>query len=448
MASVTKTPSTSSAPSGGFLERMKKREQEKSVVAKKRSQNALFTTGPRPFAEGASGKIYEARHPTIPGRLIMKVSRDSLGDDELRREALFLRALQPYIPYVPKIHDCFDLPSGRKALVADQVAPSNMVSFMEGSTVSPGAMHAKWREIISVAFQSQRLLAILRRPGIEIVHGDIKLPNMFYVSRTGIWTLIDFGIAEKLDSKKSVRLIQTLDVRAPEVAASFPHDCSADTWSMGCVLAKLATRRGVVELSRHDPEPTQIQRYWEQVTDLIGDPPDDLLKVGRATYEQMRKISSKGPQKSCASDLRERSRKEWPESLWPETDLLADLAARMLTYKDRISSAEALSHPLFNNYQYFEIEHREGEGELYIHRNTGLSGDEPVFAEEEPLLKVDLRTHPSRTHHMLPRAANNWYALTMCSPEGEEWSRKRYEIPAAAHVALSKSGFRVGLLRV
>lgn len=80
-----------------------------------------------------------------------------------------------------------------------------------------------------------RGIAFLHSHGI--MHRDLKLSNLLLTSETGL-KIADFGLAVKLASpdEEHVTVCGTPNYIAPEVAASQPHGCAADMWSVGCLL--------------------------------------------------------------------------------------------------------------------------------------------------------------------------------------------------------------------
>ncbi|KAJ3611934.1 hypothetical protein NHX12_020214 [Muraenolepis orangiensis] len=107
----------------------------------------------------------------------------------------------------------------------------------------------------------------------RIIHMDLK-PENIMVSGQEV-KVIDFGSACKVHC--SVAMYgQTLPYRAPEVMLGLPATCSADMWSLGCILAEL------VQGSVLYPGKTEYQ-VWQYILKTNGELPQAMLDNGDIT---------------------------------------------------------------------------------------------------------------------------------------------------------------------
>lgn len=106
----------------------------------------------------------------------------------------------------------------------------------------------------------------------SIIHCDLKPENILLKqpNKSGI-KLIDFG-SSCFSDEKIYTYIQSRFYRAPEIMLAIPYTTSIDMWSLGCILAELATGFPIFP---GESEPEQMALIIE----LIGMPPEDVLTV-------------------------------------------------------------------------------------------------------------------------------------------------------------------------
>lgn len=123
-------------------------------------------------------------------------------------------------------------------------------------------------QIKTVASNILQALKICHENGI--IHCDVRPQNILWSSfRRTQAKLIDFGCAKKV-GEKEILYIQSRNYRAPEVIFGQTISPAVDIWSLGCVIAEIAT--GVVLFDGSNEE-EQISLYIQS----LGLPPKELL---------------------------------------------------------------------------------------------------------------------------------------------------------------------------
>jgi serine/threonine protein kinase len=168
----------------------------------------------------------------------------------------------------------------------------------------------------------------------RIVHRDLNLRNILVTKDESLVKIADFGLSRafQIPLHTYTHEVVTLSYRAPEILLGEKHYGPAvDIWSLGCILAELATKAPLF------PGECEIQQLF-LIFALLGTPTEEswpgvgLLPEYKAQFPQ-----------------------------WPAKDLHAvfpqlegsgvDLLRRMLAYnpKQRISANAALRHPWFDD---------------------------------------------------------------------------------------------------
>ncbi|WVO20083.1 hypothetical protein I312_101844 [Cryptococcus bacillisporus CA1280] len=168
--------------------------------------------------------------------------------------------------------------------------------------------------------------------GRRILHRDLKPQNLL-INKAGDLKIGDFGLARAfgIPLRTYTHEVVTLWYRAPEILLGSRHYSTAiDMWSVGCIIAEMATRQ---PLFPGDSEIDEIFRIFR----VLGTPDEDVwpgvggLPDYKPTFPQWHPV-----------DLADVIHGFEPEGV--------DLIAQTLVYNPshRISAKRALQHPYFD----------------------------------------------------------------------------------------------------
>jgi serine/threonine-protein kinase len=193
--------------------------------------------------EGGMGVLYEAAHPVLANRLVVKTirRREDGGDeasDRFRVEALSASRLRD--DRLPRIFDIDTLDDGTQYLVMEFLDGENLAQRVLRGPLEPGYA-------ARVVFEVLEVLARVHRLGI--VHRDIKPANIFLAQSDllgEIPKLLDFGVAHiaALDAAKPQLMIGTPAYMAPEQTNGGAIGPWTDIFAAGVVLFELVAGTG------------------------------------------------------------------------------------------------------------------------------------------------------------------------------------------------------------
>lgn len=189
------------------------------------------------IGEGGMGVIYEAEHVDVKRPVAVKILRPEYVTnlnviEAFRFEARATSDLDS--PYLVKIHDYFELPDGRSALVMELLEGTDL-SRREESVMSSS-------RVLGIARQVCKALQLVHGSGV--VHRDLKPENIFlcaHEERPDTIRVLDFGIARLAAQATSAQSGGTPLYTAPEVVLGGAQGAAADIYALGCVLYELLT---------------------------------------------------------------------------------------------------------------------------------------------------------------------------------------------------------------
>ncbi|WVO12509.1 hypothetical protein L204_100109 [Cryptococcus depauperatus] len=112
----------------------------------------------------------------------------------------------------------------------------------------------------------------------RLIHCDLKPENILLKSlQSPQIKVIDFGSACH-EMQTVYTYIQSRFYRSPEVLLGLPYSTSIDMWSLGCIVVELFLG---LPLFPGTSEYNQVTR----IVDMLGNPPNHLLEVGKQTHE-------------------------------------------------------------------------------------------------------------------------------------------------------------------
>jgi dual-specificity kinase/CDC-like kinase len=137
-------------------------------------------------------------------------------------------------------------------------------------------------------YTEQLLDAVDFLHGFKLIHTDLKLENILLCGvgggsggggGGGNIKLIDFGGATYDDRHKS-KLINTRQYRAPEVILGVGWSMPSDVWSVGCIVAELAS--GELLFSTHDN-----LEHLGLIEKRVGAFPESMIRGSKLAEEEM-----------------------------------------------------------------------------------------------------------------------------------------------------------------
>jgi serine/threonine protein kinase len=167
----------------------------------------------------------------------------------------------------------------------------------------------------------------------RIVHRDLKPQNLLVSRDESIMKVADFGLSRSFQVmlRTYTHEVVTLWYRAPEILLGEQHYRPAvDIWSVGCIMAEMATRMPLF------PGECEIHQLF-LIFRLLGTPSEDtwpgvsMLQDYKVSFPQW-----KAP--------------DWRASMTCIDDVGIDLLKGLLRYNpiDRLTAAQALAHPWFD----------------------------------------------------------------------------------------------------
>ncbi|XP_013875245.1 mitogen-activated protein kinase 14A isoform X2 [Austrofundulus limnaeus] len=164
----------------------------------------------------------------------------------------------------------------------------------------------------------------------EIIHRDLK-PSNLAVNEDCELRILDFGLA-RLTDEEMTGYVATRWYRAPEIMLNWMHyNMTVDIWSVGCIMAEFLTGRPLFPGTDHINQLQQIMR-------LIGTPPATVIN---------RMLSLEA--RSYIRSLPSIPKRDFADVFVGANPLAVDLLEKMLVLdpEERITAAEALTHPYF-----------------------------------------------------------------------------------------------------
>lgn len=193
-------------------------------------------------------------------------------------------------------------------------------------------------------FFRQLLSAVEYCHARSVLHRDLKPQNLL-ISRDKVLKLADFGLGRSygIPVRKFTHEVVTLWYRSPDVLlGSNKYGTSVDLWSLGCILAEMATGKPFVG-GRNDAE------LLLQIFQRLGTP-NDAMWPSMREYQNSSALLAK-------PEFQQEYPGQWQQYAAPDTQLYqclgahgVDLLRQLLQYEpsQRISASQALRHPYFS----------------------------------------------------------------------------------------------------
>jgi len=168
----------------------------------------------------------------------------------------------------------------------------------------------------------------------QVIHRDLKPRNLLVNSNCDL-KICDFGLARVRFSDKEwvcpmTEYVCTRWYRAPEVLCSWTdYSCAIDSWSIGCILAEMQTRKPLFP-------GRSTQNQLDMIIDLLGSP--DSKELMKIPNEKCRKFIKSLPVSAS---------KNFAETFHMMPSAAQDVLRKMIRWdpESRLSVEEAIMHP-------------------------------------------------------------------------------------------------------
>lgn len=132
-------------------------------------------------------------------------------------------------------------------------------------------------------FFIQRGLKYVHSAGV--VHRDLK-PSNILINENCDLKICDFGLA-RIQDPQMTGYVSTRYYRAPEIMLTWQkYDVEVDVWSAGCIFAEMLSGKPLFPGKDH-------VNQFSIITELLGSPPEEVIKTICSANVCARKTSSK-----------------------------------------------------------------------------------------------------------------------------------------------------------
>jgi serine/threonine-protein kinase len=216
----------------------------------------------RPIGEGGSGVVFLAEQTNVQRRVAIKILRDAwLSPARRERFLLEQRTLaQLTHPAIARLYDADTLPDGTPWFAMELVDGEPLTQACDSRGLSVSERLELFRAVCEAVHHAHQH---------AIVHRDLKPSNLF-VTRDGSVKLLDFGIAQRIETDEEAALgaraartqtrlrPMTLAYAAPEQVRGAPTGVHTDIHALGVVLYELLTGEPAFDAAERSP--SEVER--------------------------------------------------------------------------------------------------------------------------------------------------------------------------------------------
>ena len=221
-----------------------------------------------------------------------------------------------------------------------EYVPDNVHNLLKRHTQTRQSMP----EMVVKLYTYQLCSALTYLHAASICHRDIKPQNLLVDPKTHVLKLCDFGSAKQLQSgEPNISYICSRYYRAPElIFGATDYSPAIDIWSVGCVMAELVLG---YPMFSGDSGVDQLV----EIIKVLGTPSRDEINSMNPNYNELKFPQIKGHS----------LHKIFGNSIGVEA---LDLLTKFLTYspKQRITAAQALRHPYFDEIRDPSVRLKDG----------------------------------------------------------------------------------------
>ncbi|OHT03688.1 Dual specificity tyrosine-phosphorylation-regulated kinase 3 [Tritrichomonas foetus] len=228
-------------------------------------------------------------------------------------------------PYIGQVTDSFTFRN--HLCIVTEVLGNSLLKHMEIKDFAPFST----KQLKSVVYDITSGLVAIHQAGI--IHADVKLENvLFLVGSTLHVKIIDFGSSCAIGNT-TYNYLQSRFYRAPEIILGIKYGTPIDIWSLGCIVAELATGK---PLFSGQNEADQLKKFVE----VVGAPPAALMaqspRKNQYTTSDGKIIGNPTPFKTRLSSV-----------LKSNDQPMIDFITKCLEWDPtkRITAAKAIAHP-------------------------------------------------------------------------------------------------------
>ncbi len=312
-----------------------------------------------------------------------------------------------------------------------------------------------------LSFAMQMLFALRNLKQSKIIHTDLKPADIYFDSDSMRMMIIDFGKARtisELGPYLKDQVGQSPLYKSPEAILrpkDYTYDYAIDMWSAGIILAKLATIREEI-LPDTIPKMKGIpeeQLRLAQIAHVRGMPPEKWLGSSEEAHHCFKKMTDGAyalclpgvpplrPTDCLIGCVKKIAQQHWlptpygaeghATALLEEIDHFGDLIDRMTSYENRITPEEAIQHPLFNNYIFWEIAKTE-KSNFFRAITIGVEDEN----QDEVISHIDLEKFP-QSHWFLPfKASYGRYAVKYHMRDAKDVCHLNLRFPKKARIII------------
>jgi casein kinase II subunit alpha len=286
----------------------------------------------RPLGKGAFSAVFEAVHTPSNITYAVKVLNAIDRFRAVREIDISLR--MRFHPSVVTLYDAFKTDDGRVALVLEHV-----------EAVVPRKQVMQEMNAENLRRYMYTLLHVLDHASKHgVLHRDLDLGNVLIDGEENALFVADWGASTFFSEEGHACNVGADGYRAPELLLGYPfYDYQVDVWSAGVMLFEwLVGSLEVFEFGQDDMELFAIAQLLgsDGFHDLLRSrqiycPPETVLRIGYLNNSNWLSLRNH----------------DWSPGTYSAEAV--DLLGRMLNWipEDRISAADALSHPFFKSYQ-------------------------------------------------------------------------------------------------
>ncbi len=182
--------------------------------------------------------VYRGEDTELNRQVAVKILHSFLADKEearkrFQREARVVARLRH--ENILEIFDFSGLDSKDAFIVTEFIEGQTLATFLEDHPITVPE--------VAACILSQVCKAVIHAHGQGVIHRDIK-PENIMIRKDGVIKLMDFGIAQMVDTQKLTltgQLLGSPAYMAPEMVTGGPLDFRTDVFSLGVLLYRLAT---------------------------------------------------------------------------------------------------------------------------------------------------------------------------------------------------------------